>query len=166
MTRIDSRCPWVQVVNGTTVKVETVAYIDGETSRGNLGIYVFANLQKPKRAEWGIPYKLLLPGSWDAFATLSDFCIDMSGGLFYPDRGQRGPFSVAMGDALVSGMGLPYNQHVIYIITFQIITVGRVDLAAAHSVEQPNLKRAKRNRFQHGPVTRNAQPLGLKEATK
>jgi hypothetical protein len=92
--------------------------MDGEQTQGRIGIYVFANFRK--RAVWCVPYQLVLPGSVDTYATISDFRIDMAGGGFVPARGEVGPFTIRMGDAKVSGMGLPVNQHVIYVITFSI----------------------------------------------
>jgi len=119
MAIIDPRCSaWVTATDGLTVKVERVGYMNGAQTKDKLGIYVFANFRK--RAAWCIPYKLLLPGSVDDFATLPDFAIDMAGGGFIPSRGEVGPFTIQMGDAKVSGMGLPVNEHVIYCVTFSI----------------------------------------------
>lgn len=143
---VDPRCPWVKPIDGTNVKVERVAYLDGKQTRGNLGIYVFASYRK--RDWWGTPFRLLLPGSWDEFATLSDFVIDMAGGLFYPDRGEDGPFDIVCGDARVEGMGLPANQHVIYIVTFGLRTVAAGPLGMNTSlIRSLRLPQAKVNRY-------------------
>jgi len=143
---IDPRCNWVKAYDGPNVKVERVAYMDGTQTRGNLGIYI--NTSYRKRDWWGTPFRLLLPGSWDEFASLSDFVVDMAGGLFYPDRGEDGPFDIVCGDARVEGMGLPANHHVIYIVTFGLRTADAAQkTTAALRTAKTALPRATRNRY-------------------
>ena len=96
----------------------------------------------------------------------------MAGGLFYPDRGQSGPFTIACGDARVEGMGLPANHHVIYIITFGLRLptvnataqpqVSTYPTALPTSTEQP--PRAKVNRYK--PMAQVSTRVTKKRITK
>ncbi len=118
MTSPNPLCPWVTATDGNAVKVQSVGYVPAELTQGRIGIYVYA-VQK-KFQVWGQPYKLLLPGSEDDFATMPQFVIDMAGGTFNPAHG-AGPFTIKMGDAVVSGMGLPEARHVVYVVTFDLL---------------------------------------------
>jgi len=109
--------PWVHATNGDLVKVHSVGYVNGDLSGGNIGIYVTAIR---KKVQVVYPFDLLLPGSVDHFATYPQLKIDMAGGGFDP-KNARGPFTIKMGDAVVDGMGLPLNQHVIYWVTFALV---------------------------------------------
>ncbi len=119
MAHLDPRAPWVGFKDGAKVRVESVAYLDGDQSQGRLGIYVFALWKK--FPVWGTRYRQILPGSVDDFSTMPDFHLDMTGGNFDPGKGQRGPLRIECGDAFVDGMGLPLNRHVIYVVTFQLL---------------------------------------------
>lgn len=110
-------CPWVTTQEGVKYKVQSVGYVPAELTQGRIGLYVYAVHKKFQ--VWGEPYDLVLPGSVDHYATLPQFVIDMAGGNFDPAHG-AGPFTIKMGDCTVSGMGLPLNRHVCYVVTFLI----------------------------------------------
>lgn len=110
---------WITIKQGERVKVVSVDYCPAELSGNNNAVYVYALYKKLYR--WGIPFKMVLPGSVDDFGTGPELVTDMQGGGFNPANAV-GPFKFVMGDAEVSGLGLPLNRHVRYVITFRLLT--------------------------------------------
>lgn len=112
-------CPWVKATHGDFVRVYAVEYITAPYNDQRYGYYVETFFRKISR--YGIEFSQHLPdGAIDLWATQPEFVRSLKGGLFYPDRDQSGPFEIRCGDARVRGLGLPYNQHVVYVVIFQL----------------------------------------------
>ncbi len=116
-------CPWVQATDGTQVRVWSIDIIPAELTSGVLGVTVFTI--KRKVQTWGMPYEQILgDGSSTTFGVRPNFMTDIAGSNFDPNssdpKHQRGSISYKLGDALVTGIGIPLNRHVQYVLTFAI----------------------------------------------
>lgn len=116
----DVPCPWLTVTQGQQVKVRKVYFYDADKAQNRVLIYARCESADGRPADFQAIH--LLNGGdavdWTIGALGVNFA-QSGGGVFDPAHG-AGPYSVACGDARVSGLGLPVARHVQYSVVFTV----------------------------------------------
>lgn len=130
---LDPRCNWVVVAPCSAIprwELAGFAYQNEEESGGRHNVYITC-ISETGAPVSGIPVHQAWPdgdiSQW-TLGGVTDF--GLYGGPFYPDQGQAGAYSVYVDSKehsdVVSGMGLPANRHVCYLLTFRRVVQAAV----------------------------------------
>ena len=119
---IDHRASWIKVKQGSDYKVKSVYFYDNKPSdypESQNGIRIIVSvLDVNLRPLWKVPVYQIWPDDKAIHYTRNGLVeFDMSGdSSFNPQKGESGPYTIQVGDAVVSGFGLPLKQHVEYAV--------------------------------------------------
>lgn len=122
---------WLNVIRTNQVprwELLDVQYLDPQQAQGNVNIYVTLLDSDGTPAQGitvyldtGVPadrtWQITKSGGTSDFPQTADSSFD-------PSRGERGPYNVYIGGLssdIVTGMGLPLKQHVVYLLKFKKI---------------------------------------------
>ncbi len=122
--RIDPRCKWVTVKQGTKYRVAEIWFYDNKPpddpeSESNINIYGI--VQSPSGRALNHEQVIMeWPDGAAVHYTRNGMTSHQQSGdsNFDPNKGMSGPYILRAGDAIVSGLGLPLRQHVEYLIVF------------------------------------------------
>lgn len=122
---VDPRITWVTIQQGTMYKVTEVWYYDNRPpddpeSEGGINIYAVVKDRAGKTLQHEAVTQAWPTGSSTHYTRNGMVSFQMSGdSSFDPAKGKAGPYILKIGDASVSGLGLPLKQHVEYLIVVE-----------------------------------------------
>ncbi len=119
---VDPRLTWISIKQGTDYHIAQVWYYDcnppdDPESEGGMNIYAVVRDGSGKMLQHEAVKQMWLTGSSTHYTRNGMASFQMStDSSFDPGRGQAGPYMIQIGDARVTGLGLPLRQHVEYLI--------------------------------------------------
>lgn len=122
---VDPRVKWLTINQGTQYKVTEVWFYDAKPpddpeSEGNINIYTLVRDTSGRTLQHEAVAQVWPDGSTTKYTRNGITVHQMSGDSnFDPKQGQAGPYIMQIGDASVSGLGLPLRQHVEYLIVVE-----------------------------------------------
>lgn len=119
---VDPRLHWLTIKQGSKYQVTEIWFYDNKPpddpeSEGNINIYVLVRDASGNTLQHEAVKQVWPTGYTTKYTRNGLTAHQMSGDSnFDPKQGQAGPYIMQIGDASVSGLGLPLRQHVEYLI--------------------------------------------------
>lgn len=119
---VDPRVTWLSISQGVKYHVAEVWFYDNKPpddpeSEGGINIYALVQDSSGKTLQHEAVRQVWPTGYSTHYTRNGMVSFQMSGdSSFDPGRGQSGPYVLKIGDASVSGLGLPLKQHCEYLI--------------------------------------------------